>query len=454
MAAVMPKKQEKHCFNCSYNRWQQPEDETSIQQCAKCKMVTYCSKECQKEHWHNVHKKHCKYLSKQKVLLKSLHDQAACLVCKQEAAAGRIAIALSRPGNPVWACTMSSANHGPPLGPLSFPLAEMTGQFQTKFEAIISIMMRLLLKMKLMGHPAWVMNSSRAEQLYKDLAEARCRCWSVYLIAEPGPRLDDALTFLFSSTTTAHMLTAIGATASELRAAKFVEQDEIRLWETFRMLAVLLDRMLFDIVRKGAEDLGLPDKMEDHSRIRMTSAKFNDLLEKIVDKLQEKMVPFLTLVTVLCGGELSQSCYGCSEELTIGGVDYCDSWTEFMDGPVMMFGNTTCLSVCGKLCAQQCRARILEIEKDIGATYLKIYAKYRKDRCDYCAMYYQGVRGKRCSRCLTKVYCGEDCRDQDWGVHKLVCREGEVERKKKAGQQERKQEGRDMINQMKERGIF
>jgi len=451
MAAVMPKKQEKHCFNCSYNRWQQPEDETSIQQCAKCKMVTYCSKECQKEHWHNVHKEHCKYLSKQKVLPKSWHDKAACLVCKEETAAGKIA--LSRPGNPVWACTLSSANHGPTLGSLPFPLAEMTGQFVSKFEATISIMMRLLLKMKLMGHPAWTMNSTRAELLYKELAEAREMCWKLFLIFKPGPRVDEASTYILNIICMVNIYKLTEVTDSELKAAKFVEQDEFKPWDTFLMLTVFLDRSYLDNGKRNAEYLGLPDKMEDHARIRITSAKFNYLWEKIVDKLQDRMVPFLTLVEVLCGGELSQSCYGCSEELTVGGVSYGINM-QCVDGPVLVFGLATCLSVCGKLCLQQCRARILETEKDVEGTYLKIYAKYWKDRCDYCAMHYQGVRGKRCSRCLTKVYCGEDCRDQDWEVHKLVCREGEVERKKKTGQQERKQEGRDMINHLKEHGIL
>ena len=52
--------------------------------------------------------------------------------------------------------------------------------------------------------------------------------------------------------------------------------------------------------------------------------------------------------------------------------------------------------------------------------------------CDYCGLpWTSGNMGRRCSRCLTKVYCGEECRDQDWVVHKLMCREGEVERKRK-----------------------
>ena len=51
--------------------------------------------------------------------------------------------------------------------------------------------------------------------------------------------------------------------------------------------------------------------------------------------------------------------------------------------------------------------------------------------------------GRRCSRCLTKVYCGEECRDLDWVEHKQVCREGEVQRKRKGGQLDRKMQGRD-----------
>ena len=27
----------------------------------------------------------------------------------------------------------------------------------------------------------------------------------------------------------------------------------------------------------------------------------------------------------------------------------------------------------------------------------------------------------RCSKCLTKLYCGKACIDEDWPIHKLVC---------------------------------
>jgi hypothetical protein len=106
------------------------------------------------------------------------------------------------------------------------------------------------------------------------------------------------------------------------------------------------------------------------------------------------------------------------------------------------------VSLCGKLCAQQNSAKICEANKYMSLAYAKLVAEHVGDRCDYCAVAYKGVSVNRCSRCLTKVYCGEECRDQGWVVHKLVCREGEVERKKKAGKQARKQEGREKVNQL------
>ena len=99
------------------------------------------------------------------------------------------------------------------------------------------------------------------------------------------------------------------------------------------------------------------------------------------------------------------------------------------------------LTLCGNMtCLESC-AGIYWETSDLISAYGKLSLEFRADRCDYCGLHHTGVRGHRCSRCLTKVYCGEQCRDQDWGVHKLVCREGEVGRKMKGGKQARKQKG-------------
>ena len=92
----------KGCANCIIYDWEQEEDRSLIQCCAKCKLMLYCSKQCQKEHWYNVHKFQCKYLAKLKVYPQSVHDEATCPNCKEEAETGWEE--MCRPDNPVLGC--------------------------------------------------------------------------------------------------------------------------------------------------------------------------------------------------------------------------------------------------------------------------------------------------------------------------------------------------------------
>ena len=89
----------------------------------------------------------------------------------------------------------------------------------------------------------------------------------------------------------------------------------------------------------------------------------------------------------------------------------------------------------------QNQGKIIKADNEMLMVYAKFKLKYTRDMCDYCDHFYRGVSGHRCSKCLTKVYCGEECKDKDWVVHKLVCREGEEGRKKKGGRGERKKIG-------------
>jgi hypothetical protein len=103
-----------------------------------------------------VHKKHCKYLAEEKVMPLSMHEEANCAGCKKQKASAMAG--LSNPDNPVLGCHLS--NHSQPhvfiedgcgleTGPLPFPLGEMSGQFSTKVDATLSLMMQIVQKMKL-----------------------------------------------------------------------------------------------------------------------------------------------------------------------------------------------------------------------------------------------------------------------------------------------------------------
>ena len=84
--------------------------------------------------------------------------------------------------------------------------------------------------------------------------------------------------------------------------------------------------------------------------------------------------------------------------------------------------------------------QVSKIGIEIYQIYIKISLKSTGSTCDTCHLPSSKIH--RCTRCLTKQYCGVECRDIDWSqVHKDVCRKEEVERKKKFGKEDRKEWG-------------
>ena len=81
---------EQKCANCVIFGWKQVDPTIPLKRCTGCYKISYCSKECQVEHWHKVHRRHCKYLSGKKPLEESaLHKKKTCGRCIKQKAAGR-----------------------------------------------------------------------------------------------------------------------------------------------------------------------------------------------------------------------------------------------------------------------------------------------------------------------------------------------------------------------------
>ena len=55
----------------------------------------------------------------------------------------------------------------------------------------------------------------------------------------------------------------------------------------------------------------------------------------------------------------------------------------------------------------------------------------------------------RCSKCLTKIYCGKHCLTEDWElVHMKICKDEADQRKVKDGRRERNQAGAELQDRM------
>ena len=148
---------DKSCANCLNYGWPQPSQESRLLRCSKCKFMSYCSKECQKEHWVKVHKEQCKYLANQKVHPQAIHDPASCPGCLKQTEIGLGPIANL--DNPWLGCPFNTYFEPKVVVPnfveggiisstIPFTLGEMSGKFLTKAEHTISVLMHLLFYQK------------------------------------------------------------------------------------------------------------------------------------------------------------------------------------------------------------------------------------------------------------------------------------------------------------------
>jgi len=426
------------CVNCCFNNWKQ--DRSSLQWCAKCKLVFYCSKECQHEHWFNVHKFQCKYLAKSKVCTQSVHDEATCPNCREEAEAGWEE--MCRPDNPVlgcpWKCITISADGLP-----AFPLGEMSGQFVTKTDATLFLMLRILYKIKVTRHTAWVTDRKTQQQIFKMICLTREECWMLCTIyGNTGPKLNRAVASK-AYEGVREFQKHIFKVSRKLEIKKNSEVNKFQPWETLELLTGFLVLCFHEQNRNLAELVGLPKLSEDLLRIRVTSTQFNCLWQQILDALHDGQVPFITLVEMLCSGKLEQACYGCLKEVTVLYATFPKVLGYKRKGPVLVFGNVRAVFCDGPMC-EEIKEDICVQDSDLKALYTnKGFFEGLAFLCDFCGLPGTGGNmGHRCSRCLTKLYCGKECRDLDWVVHKLVCKEGEVERKRKGSQLDRKMKTR------------
>eukprot|EP00092_Neocalanus_flemingeri_P035530 GFUD01038674.1.p1 GENE.GFUD01038674.1~~GFUD01038674.1.p1 ORF type:complete len:406 (-),score=128.53 GFUD01038674.1:125-1342(-) len=365
---------DKFCANCVNYGWKQPADKNILKRCSKCKFLYYCSKECQVEHWVKVHKQHCKYLAELKVMAQSRHDPLSCPGCKEEAKVGPVEMA--KQDNPTLGCPL--ATYYAPLvflpdygdgnktsAPLPFKLGEMTGQFLTKAEHTVSLMMRILYKMKVTKHAAWTIKPEASLYIYRMVNALRNNIWVVYISANPGQRLDDLLAANMEQLVD-KMISCAEEIDEKLTAVQFLDQSLFRPWDMFKLLLNIAREFRFDVVRKAAESVGLA---EDH-QMRVTSSQFNSMWQEVLDSMPGHLIPYTDILHILCGGQLTQVCFGCAKEITVSDVLLP---TAKQHNPAVSYHcyGVISASVCGDA---DCVAKVGQAARALVKSYMEIFS--------------------------------------------------------------------------------
>jgi len=460
----------KYCANCYVFDWIQPNEDV-LKRCTGCRVLWYCDDKCQKEHWHNTHKRQCKYMSNKKVLRNAKHEETSCLLCKEEAHVGKVE--MSKQGNPTLPCTMSRANkelmdidgsfsEGLPYA----VLAEMTGLYHTKVEAIIVTFMRILVKMKMTKHSLWQVPQTAVDagKLYKMLWEERIEHLKDSLtFKKPGP-LEGQLAFdingprLYSVNGIFDKMVAIGAIRLQLKSMGIIDAEELssvfQPWGTLNVLLALLVIGNKSLGMYAADCVGLVGLPEEIGKVRTTAIQFNKMRNNAVSLLSGGLVPFTSiLINGLCDGISLQQCYVCRKKVTARRAALFVS--KFPGDPVLVLEELITYTLCGRdTCLKdsfafpQGKDLFVAGKKELYDVYTTLCGEHVKELCDYCGKPNNKFKGSRCSGCLTKLYCGVECQMKDTYHLQTKCDKGEQRKKKRSGAN-RKKDGR----KIHERGV-
>ena len=459
------------CANCENYDWSQPADLGKLMTCSKCKFISYCSKECQLEHWVKVHKQHCKYLAGLKLLPQSRHDPAHCHTCERQAEIGEDQIVKAT--NPSLPCifptlitfvpVLCQPDHGNgnrTSANLPFQMGEMSGKFPTRAEQTISIICQLLYKMKLIKHPAWTILPEASKQLSSLLNCIKRLIWDFYIKIVPGHKLDITIQNMLTDNSSSpglikEVFAEVDKIDEKLAAVKFMDKSVYRPWDAVKLLLGVLYQFSFDYQRKDAERLAGEEMLRNVMcrnafKLRVSSAQFSDMWSQLLETMTGKLVPYIDLVKITCEGQLNQVCCGCSKEIHVLEV-FFNRRTEIECKKVVPFkfqGDVTACFCADVVCFDQVvGSRFWHTSNFIAHVYSKLSLDLSYHRCDHCFLPSKDSI-HRCTGCLTKLYCGELCRDEDWGkVHSQVCKRGE-KRKKKGGKQQRKEDVKTYIEEI------
>jgi len=442
------------CLNCSVYSWAHvkvpspngpfyayEESSDPLLRCSKCKMAHYCDKDCQAEHWKKVHKDQCKYSSGKTPLKVGIHchDSSICPACMEENQVGKMIMSKD---DSHWGCHLQSRQDfwGNPTHifrdregdlnalPMGVELGELTLNFTSNVEHMVSFLQKILHKMKLTRHEL----STRKEfqELNQELFSLRHDFLMKAAIIPPGNLVEFAHSVYFMNS---GKLRKICSIINAMRDSYLDNDADIyRLWDTFLLIFHYFN--CSKDAAKAFEDLGLKIKDKKMKLLLAQvepSGRVQEKWEQVVLKLSTNLIPYYDLLDIVLGS-LQQECSICKAKITIEST-YEDHplGSRRAERPVALCHGLFLKFHCGKM---KCRREIaLKYDKDQTATMkmiLENVQKYKGNRCDWCTTLKRKVH--RCSRCLTKVYCSQECLVMDWKkVHKEVCREKPEVRKMK-----------------------
>ena len=196
-----------------------------------------------------------------------------------------------------------------------------------------------------------------------------------------------------------------------------------------------------------ATELGLeslikdPNSMPEAFRQASKPEQFFERADKIIEVLDKELVPISDLAAIACGGDIEQRCSQCRKEIIVSGI-LQDEFTVKRSAVIVFNPIEMERYVCeAPECFEKEKERKIYQITSWSAAVMATFNRLQQTRCNYCFLV-APLKEVHRSKCLTKNYCSQTCRNADDGVHKICCNKDKSlqlidERKVKVGGKEK-----------------
>ena len=408
------------CVNCDLFCWKQPNNVKTLRKCTGCRVVAYCGKECQEEHWHKVHKKHCKYLGGTKKGKHSEHKEESCKTCISRKSVGDL---VFRATNPNYVCIFENIerNKLPPTYPHPFPL---TGPPEDRIEKMLTVAQKILLKIKVTGNPVYLLQRQLVDKLEMDLWDLRSE---IYLNRIRGGDQDPEK---MKSVVTKNLRSSaiLWKSIREFMGSNYFQMggNDYELLTTFALVTELIlstDYIQSENVLKSRNSL--PKDFRQMSK----ADQFFEVADKMIEALDQQVVPCRDLAAIACGGKTKQNCSQCHKETIVEEILLEDCPFKALTPKIVFSPVENERYVCG---ASECFNKEWQRANDKQSSWLMAVLatlwRLQETRCDHCFLM-APLKEVHRSKCRTKNYCSQVCRDSDEAAHKVCCNPDKEQRR-------------------------
>ena len=327
------------CANCFVFGWVQP-DPAELRKCAKCKVLRYCSQECQAEHWKMVHKDQCKWLTK---------DRESSKI-------------------PVTIFSLSSF----PSGPLS----------ENTLECLVELIQRVLVKMRDTNHPVCSMFPADMKGLEDQMVRNKRVIWAHQKIfPKQAKSFPSCLLVPVSNSLVEYVSQAREDLGSILflLCRGFVDHQTVLELDLMKDPHAMIPK---DLWSGAGREVGV----------------FPSRLQELINTFYEKRafyhvgqgsISYEELLKILCGGSLIQECSFCSNTTKIEAL--AGEKVGLAASALIKPYFSPTFSCSGLVCNIQMDQR-MKTYTDLVLAEDALFKKLQITRCDFCFKHAEKVK--------------------------------------------------------------